>query len=50
MKPELVARVTATVPLRRLGQPAEIAGTAVYIAENDFLTGRVVEVDGGLRL
>jgi len=50
MKPELVARVTSTVPLRRLGQPAEIAATAVYIAENDFLTGRVVEVDGGLRL
>lgn len=50
MKPELVARVTSTVPLRRLGQPAEIASTAVYIAENDFLTGRVVDVDGGLRL
>lgn len=50
MKPELVARVTGAVPLRRLGQPAEIAATAVYIAENDFLTGRVVEVDGGLRL
>jgi 3-oxoacyl-[acyl-carrier protein] reductase len=50
MKPELVARVTSMVPLRRLGQPAEIAGTAIYIAENDFLTGRVIDVDGGLRL
>lgn len=50
MKPELVAKVTSAVPLRRLGQPAEIAATAVFIAENDFLTGRVVDVDGGLRL
>lgn len=50
MKPELVARVTGAVPLRRLGEPAEIASTAVYIAENDFVNGRVVEVDGGLRL
>ena len=50
MKPELVARVTGNVPLRRLGKPSEIADTAVYIAENDFLTGRVIEVDGGLRL
>ncbi len=50
MKPETVARVTAAVPLRRLGQPSEIASTAVYIAENDFVTGRVIEVDGGLRL
>ena len=50
MKPEMVHRVKAAVPLRRLGEPAEIAATAVFIAENDFVTGRVVEVDGGLRL
>jgi 3-oxoacyl-[acyl-carrier protein] reductase len=50
MKPELVARVTEAVPLQRLGDPAEIASTAVYIAENDFVNGRVIEVDGGLRL
>jgi 3-oxoacyl-[acyl-carrier protein] reductase len=50
MKPELVARVTQAVPLHRLGDPAEIASSAVYIAENDFVNGRVIEVDGGLRL
>lgn len=50
MKPEMVDRVKAAVPLRRLGEPAEIAATAVFIAENDFVTGRVIEVDGGLRL
>ena len=50
MKPELVAKVTEAVPVGRLGDPAEIASTAVYIAENDFVNGRVIEVDGGLRL
>ena len=50
MKPEMIDRVKAAVPLRRLGEPAEIAATAVFIAENDFVTGRVIEVDGGLRL
>jgi 3-oxoacyl-[acyl-carrier protein] reductase len=50
MKPEMLARMKAAVPLHRLGEPAEIAATAVFIAENDFVTGRVVEVDGGLRL
>jgi 3-oxoacyl-[acyl-carrier protein] reductase len=50
MKPEMVERVKAAVPLRRLGDPAEIAATAVFIAENDFVTGRTLEVDGGLRL
>ncbi len=50
MKPEMVARVKAAVPLHRLGDPVEIASTAVYIAQNEFVTGRVIEVDGGLRL
>ena len=50
MKPEMVERMKAAVPLRRLGEPAEIAATAVFIAENDFVNGRVIEVDGGLRL
>ncbi|MBM4219227.1 MAG: SDR family oxidoreductase [Gammaproteobacteria bacterium] len=50
MRPEMVGRVKAAVPLHRLGEPAEIAATAVFIAENEFVTGRVFEVDGGLRL
>ena len=50
MKPEMLERVKAAVPLHRLAEPAEIASTAVFIAENDFVTGRVIEVDGGLRL
>ncbi len=50
MKPEMVAKITGSVPLQRLGDPAEIASTAVYIAENEFVTGRVIEIDGGLRL
>ncbi|HXQ31202.1 MAG TPA: SDR family oxidoreductase [Steroidobacteraceae bacterium] len=50
MPPETLARVTAPVPLKRLGKPAEIAQTAVFIVENDFFTGRTLAVDGGLRL
>ena len=50
MKPEVLARLTAPMPLQRLGDPTEIAATAVFIAENEFFTGRVIDVDGGLRL
>jgi 3-oxoacyl-[acyl-carrier protein] reductase len=50
MTPETLAKVTAPVPLKRLGQPVEIARTAVFIVENDFFTGRTLAVDGGLRL
>jgi 3-oxoacyl-[acyl-carrier protein] reductase len=50
MTPETLARVTAPVPLKRLGEPREIAHTAAFIVENDFFTGRTIAVDGGLRL
>jgi 3-oxoacyl-[acyl-carrier protein] reductase len=50
MKPDALAKVTAPVPLGRLGEPQEIAQTVRFIFENDFVTGRCLEVDGGLRL
>ena len=50
MTPETLAKVTAPVPLKRLGDPAEIAAAAAFIVENDFYTGRTLDVDGGLRL
>lgn len=36
------------VPLRRLGKPEEIANGIVSVIENDFFTGKVLELDGGL--
>ena len=50
MPPEMLEKVTAPVPLKRLGLPEEIAHAAVFIAENDYFTGRSIEIDGGLRL
>ena len=50
MKPEALEKMAAGIPLKRLGQPEEIGRTAVYIFENDYLTGRVLEVDGGIRI
>ena len=50
MPPDVLAKVIAPVPLKRLGLPQEIAHAAVFIAENDFFTGRCIDIDGGLRL
>jgi 3-oxoacyl-[acyl-carrier protein] reductase len=50
MSSETLAKVMAPVPLKRLGLPAEIAHAAVFIAENDFFTGRCIDLDGGLRI
>ncbi len=36
--------------LRRLGTPEQVARTVLFAAENDYLTGTVIELDGGLKL
>lgn len=50
MKPEALEKMTAGIPLRRMGKPEEIAHSAAYLFENDYYSGRILELDGGLRL
>jgi 3-oxoacyl-[acyl-carrier protein] reductase len=50
MKPEMIEKAIASVPLRRMADPAEVAHAAVFIAENDYFSGRVLELDGGQRI
>jgi 3-oxoacyl-[acyl-carrier protein] reductase len=50
MKPEMLEKMLVPVPLKRLGEAAEIAQAAAFIFENDFFTGRCIDLDGGLRL
>jgi 3-oxoacyl-[acyl-carrier protein] reductase len=50
MTEETLAKVTAPVPLKRLGLPEEIADAALFVAQNDFFSGRCIELDGGLRI
>jgi NAD(P)-dependent dehydrogenase (short-subunit alcohol dehydrogenase family) len=42
-------RLQPRIPLRRVGQPADLQGTAVYLASaaSDYMTGHVLTVDGG---
>ncbi|MGO9513187.1 MAG: SDR family oxidoreductase [Steroidobacteraceae bacterium] len=49
MRPEVLDKLTTPASLKRLGQPEEIAHAVRFIFENDFFTGRCLEVDGGLR-
>ncbi|QQD20873.1 SDR family oxidoreductase [Oceanospirillaceae bacterium ASx5O] len=50
MKPEALEKMTAGIPAKRMGVPDEIAHAVSFLLENDYMSGRVVEVDGGLRL
>jgi len=47
--PETLKAVTMHTPLRRIGEPHEIAGAAVFLASpaSTFLTGQAIVVDGG---
>lgn len=48
--PELAERLSNAAPMKRLGEPAEIAEVAVFLCSDraSFVTGQVVSVDGGL--
>lgn len=50
MKPEALHMLTNQIPLKRMGQPQHIAQTIAFILENDYISGRTIEVDGALRL
>ncbi len=50
MKPEAREKLVSGIPLRRMGEPDEIAATVEFILGNDYVSGRCFEVDGALRL
>ena len=47
---ELREAIEAGTPLKRIGQPEDIAAAVVYLASQagSYLTGKVLEVDGGI--
>jgi NAD(P)-dependent dehydrogenase (short-subunit alcohol dehydrogenase family) len=47
---ERLKRRCATTPLRRIGEPDEIAGAVAYLASDasSFMTGQTIVVDGGV--
>ncbi len=50
--PELRARYESTTPLRRLGEPDDIGGIAVFLASRAgaFVTGQTIVADGGVTI
>lgn len=50
--PETLARAESTTPLRRIGEPDDIAGAAVLLASRagNWMTGQVIVVDGGVTI
>jgi len=48
--PKVKDRIVAGIPLRRFARPEEIARGALFILQNDYYDGRILEIDGGLRI
>jgi len=47
--PEILKRVTSVAALKRIGEPKELAGAAIFLASDaaSFVTGQTLIVDGG---
>jgi 2-hydroxycyclohexanecarboxyl-CoA dehydrogenase len=50
--PKLRESLTKAIPLRRLAQPADLAGAVAFLAspEASYITGQTVSVSGGLTM
>ncbi|MDP3824773.1 MAG: SDR family oxidoreductase [Burkholderiales bacterium] len=50
--PQALKRRTEATPLRRIGEPDEIAGAAIFLASKagSFVTGQAIVVDGGVTI
>ena len=50
--PKVIDAITKAIPLRRTGQPEDIAKAVVFFASpmSDYVTGQVISVSGGLTM
>ena len=47
MSPETKKRLSAKTPFGRIARPEEIAHTVIYLLENDYVSGEVIDVNAG---
>jgi 3-oxoacyl-[acyl-carrier protein] reductase len=50
MNPSYLSNLVKSIPMRKLGKDSEIAKSVKFIIENEYYTGKVLSIDGGLNL
>ena len=48
LKDDTKKQMMDSIPLRRFGKAEEVAEAAVFLAKNRYITGQVINVDGGM--
>jgi NAD(P)-dependent dehydrogenase (short-subunit alcohol dehydrogenase family) len=43
-------QMARVLPVKRIGKPEELARAVLFLVGNDFVTGAVIDIDGGARL
>ncbi|WP_309640262.1 SDR family oxidoreductase [Flavobacterium sp.] len=49
-KNEILATIAATLPVKKIASPEEVAAAVLFMMSNQSITGEVIHVDGGARL
>jgi NAD(P)-dependent dehydrogenase (short-subunit alcohol dehydrogenase family) len=49
-KDSIFEQTSKTLPVRRVGRPEDVSQAIVFLIENTFVTGTIIEVDGGAHL
>lgn len=42
--------ILGQIPMKRIGKPQEVAQVAAFLAEQEYLTGQVLAIDGGMTM
>jgi 3-oxoacyl-[acyl-carrier protein] reductase len=52
MNPQILESAAQAIPLKRIGEPGDVAGAVAFLCSDDaaYITGQVLQVDGGLRM
>ena len=50
LREEVKTKFTESIPLRRFADPSEISDGVLFILRNDYVTGEIIEISGGVRI
>ncbi len=50
LRDDIKENFVKSIPLRRFAEPSEMSDGALFILRNDYYSGRVLEIDGGVRI